>query len=130
MEHTKDQIPFLDIVIKRNKIHCNRNIPFCLVKKNCTIAENNEEKFRNWEILKSNLSKYHSLDSLINPSISEGSCNTKKDAQKHKKSSNKTFLPYITTFNAKNSNIHSTIKPSVNCSKSNNVSSFHNVNLI
>ena len=66
MEHTKDQIPFLDILIKSNKIHCSRNIQFCLVQKICTIAENNAEKLRNWDILKSNLSKYHSLDSLIN----------------------------------------------------------------
>ena len=77
MEYSKDQIPFLDILIKRNENsiwmdlyhkptdtqrclpftsshpnHCKRNIPFCLGQRICTIAENNAEKLRNLENLK------------------------------------------------------------------------------
>ena len=91
MEYKKDQIPFLDILIKRSKNgiwmdlyykptdtqrcrlpfasshrnHCKRNIPFSLVRRICTIAENNTEKLKNLENLISNLSKYNYPYSLI-----------------------------------------------------------------
>ena len=90
MEYRTDQTPFPDILIKRNKNgiwmdlyhqptntqrclpftsshpnHCKPNIPFCLVQRICTIAEDNAEKLRNLENLKSNLSKYYYPDSLI-----------------------------------------------------------------
>ena len=69
MEYSKDAIPFLDILIKRNndKIwmdiyykptdthrcfpfssnhpkHCKKNIPFTLARRICTIVENTEAK--------------------------------------------------------------------------------------
>ena len=90
MEYSKYQIPFLEILIKTNENsiwmdlyhkptdtqrclpfissypnHCKRNILFCLAGRICTIAENNAEKLKNLKNLKSNLSKYHYLDSLI-----------------------------------------------------------------
>ena len=71
-EYSKDQIPFVDILIRRNKNgiwmdlyhkptdtqrflpfifshpnYCKRNIPFCLARRICTIAENNDEKLKN-----------------------------------------------------------------------------------
>ena len=80
MEYSKDEIRFLDILIKQNESgiwsdlyhkptdtqrcllftssrtnHCKRNIPFCLARRICTIAENNAEKLKNLENL-SNLS--------------------------------------------------------------------------
>ena len=107
MEYSKDQIPFLDILIKRSEngiwmdlynkrtntqrclpftsshpSHCERNISFCLARRICTIAENNAEKFKNLENLKPNLSKYHYPDSLIKKRISEGSFNTAKRPMK------------------------------------------------
>ena len=45
--------------------HCKRNMPFCLARRICTIAENDTEKLKNLENLKSNLSKYHYPNSLI-----------------------------------------------------------------
>ena len=76
MEYSKDQIPLLDILIKRHENgiwmdlyhkptdtqrclpftsshpnHCKRNIPFCLTRRICTIAENNTEKLKNLENL-------------------------------------------------------------------------------
>ena len=90
MEYSADQIPFLDILIKRNENaiwddlyhkptdiqgclpftfchpnHWERNILFCLAWRICTITENNAEKLKNLENLKSNLSKCHYLDSRI-----------------------------------------------------------------
>ena len=38
--------------------HYKRNIPFCLAGRICTIAENNAEKLKNLQKLKSNLSKH------------------------------------------------------------------------
>ena len=62
--------------------------------------------------------------------ISEGPFNTTKRLRKPKESSNENILPFITTFNANNPNIYSTIKSSVNCMKHNNVSDFHDIKLI
>ena len=83
-------IDFIDIIIKRNENgiwmdlyhkptgiqrclpftsshpnHCKRNIPFRFARRICTITENNAEKLKNLENLKSNLSKCHYLDSRI-----------------------------------------------------------------
>ena len=82
MEYSKDQIPFLEILMKRNENgiwmdlyhkptntqrclpftsshpnRCKQNIPFCLAPRICTTAGNNAEKLKNLENLKSNLSK-------------------------------------------------------------------------
>ena len=154
MEYSKDQIPFLDILIKRkeNSIwmdlyhkpidtqrclpftsshpnNCKRNIPFCLARRICTIAENNAEKLKNLENLKTNLSKYHYPDSLIKQGFQKALSIPQKDLRKPKKPSNENILPFITTFNPNNPNIYSTIKSSVNFVKNNNVSGFHNVKL-
>ena len=83
MEYSKHQIPFLDILIKRNRNdismnlfhnptgtqrclcftsshpnHCKRNNPFCLEQRICTTAENNAEKLKNLKNVNSKLSKY------------------------------------------------------------------------
>ena len=155
MEYSKDQIPFLDILIKRNENgiwmdichkptdtqrclpftsshpdHFKRNIPFCLAQRICTTAENNAEKLKNLENLKTNLSKYHYPDSLIKQGFQKALSIPRKDLRKPKKPSNKNNLPFITIFNPNNPNVDSTTKSSVNCLKNNNVSGFHNIKLI
>ena len=82
MEYSNDAIPFLDVLIKRNKDdiwmdiyykptdtyrclpfssnhpnHCKNNIPFTLTRRICTIVENTEAKMKHLENLKINLSK-------------------------------------------------------------------------
>ena len=94
--------------IPRCPNHCNRNIPFCLARRICTIAENNAEKLKNLENLKTNLSKYHYPDSLIKQGFQKAFSIPKKDLRKPKKPSNENILPFITIFN--NPNIYSTIK--------------------
>ena len=151
MEYSKDQILFLDILIKKNENsilmdlyhkptdtqrclpftsshpnYCKRNIQFCLARRICTIAENNTEKLKNLENLKSNLSKYNYQNSLIKKALSI----PQKDLRKPKKPSNENILPFITTFNPNNPNIYSTIKSLVICLKNSSVSAFHNINLI
>ena len=96
MEYSKNQIRFLDILIKTNKNsiwmdlyhktkdtqrclpltsshpkHCKRNIPFALGRRISTIAENNAKKLANLVKLKSILSKYHYQDSLIKQGFQE-----------------------------------------------------------
>ena len=95
----------------------------------CTVAENNAEKLKNLENLKTNLSKYHYPDSLIKQGFQKALSIPQKDLRKPKKPSNENILPFITTFNPNNPNIYSTIKSSVNFVKNNNVSGFHNVKL-
>ena len=110
--------------------HCKRNIPFCLTRRICTIAENNTEKLKNLENLKSNLSKYHYPNSLIKQGFQKALSIPQKDLRKPKTPSNENILPFITTFNPNSPNIYSTIKSSVTCLKNDNVSGFHNINLI
>ena len=82
------------------------------------------------ENLYSNLSKYHYANSLIKQEFQKALSKTQKDLRKPKKPSNENILPFITTFNPNSPNIDSTIKSSVICLKINNVSGFHNINLI
>ena len=103
MEYSKDQIPFLDILIKRNENgismdlyykstdtqrclpftsshpnHCKRNIPSCLPRRICTIAENSAEKLKNLENLKIKFVKIPLPRFTNKTRISEGSFNTTK----------------------------------------------------
>ena len=103
MEYSNYQIPFLDILIMKNKNsiwmdlhhkptdtqrclpftyshpnHCKQNTPFCLAWRICTIADNNAEKLKKLENLKTALSKYHYPDSLIE----QGPFNTTKRLMK------------------------------------------------
>ena len=158
MEYSNDQIPFLDILIKRNKNgmwmelyhkpidtsstprclpftsshpnHCKQNIPFCLAQRICTIAESNTEKLKNLKNLRSNLSKYHYPNSLIKQGFQKALSVPQKVLRKPKKPSNENILSFITTFNPNNPNIYSTIKYSAICLKNNYFSGFHNINLI
>ena len=133
LEYSKDQIPFLDILIKRKEkgiwmelyhqptdtqrclpftsshlIHCNRHIPFCLARRICTIAKNNAQKLKNLKNLKPNLSKYQYPDSLIKQEFRKAISLSipQKDLRKPKKLSNENILPFITTFNPNNANTY------------------------
>ena len=139
MEYSKHQIPFLDILIKRNRNdismnlfhnptgtqrclcftsshpnHCKRNNPFCLEQRICTTAENNAEKLKNLKNVNSNLSKYKNTITRVPFFI-------------------KTRFPegrFIATVIPSNPNVWITMKSSVYCLKNNNFSAFHNTNLI
>ena len=83
METSDKELPFLDILIKRNddKIwmviyfkladtrrclsflprhpnHCKKSIPFTLARTICTIVENQQKKLRHLSELKENLNKH------------------------------------------------------------------------
>ena len=83
MDASDKELPFLDILIKENddKIwmdiyfkptdtrrclqfssshpnHCNKNIPFTLARRICTIVENQQQKLGHLSEFKENLKKY------------------------------------------------------------------------
>ena len=152
MEYSKDQILFLDILIKKSKSgiwmnlyqnstdtqiclpltyshpnHWKQNISFCLAQRICTTADNNTEKLKSLDNSKSNLSKCHYPHSLLKPGFQKASSTPTKDLQKP---SNESILSFITTYNPNNPNSYSTIKSSVNCLKNNNVRGFNIINLM
>ena len=98
---TQSCLPFTS----SNPNHCKRNIPFCLARRICTIAENNAKHLKNLENLKSNLSKYHYSDSPVRQGFRKVLSTPQKDLQKPKKPSNENILPFITAFNPNNLNI-------------------------
>ena len=155
MEYSKDAIPFLDILIKRNndKIwmdiyykptdtcrclpfssnhpkHCKKNIPFTLARHICTIVENTEAKMKHLENLKMNLSKYQYPKQLTEFGINKALSVPLQELHTPETISNDTSLPFITTYNPNNPNVYEMIDKSVECLKRNKVDSFQNLKVI
>ena len=97
--------------------HCKRKIPFCLARRICTIAENNSEKVRKLENLKSNLFRYHYPDLPIRQGIQKALSIPLQDFRGLKESSAANILPFTTTYNPNNPNIFKIIKSSAECIK-------------
>ena len=89
--------------------HCKPNTSISWARRICTIAENNAEKLKNLENLKSNWWKYHYPDSVIKQGFRKALSIPQKDLQKHKKQSNDKILPFITTLNPNNPSIYQKI---------------------
>ena len=155
MEYSKDAIPFLDILIKRNndKIwmdiyykptdthrclpfssnhpkHCKNNIPFTLARRICTIVENNEAKLKHSENLKMNLGRYQYPKHLIEFGINKALIIPLQELGTPKTISNDNSLPFITTCNPNNPNFYEVIDRSVECLKQNKVDRFENLRVI
>ena len=131
MEYSKGRLPFLDILIKKNKngiwmdLHhkatdTQRGLPF--TSSHPSICKQ-KLKFKS---IKIPLPRF-----ATKTKITEGPFNTtkKKDLRKPKKPSNENILLIITTFTPNNPNSHSTIKSSVS-SANNNFSDFDNIKLM
>ena len=120
MEYSKDAIPFLDILIKRNndKIsmdiyykstnthrcltfssnhpkHCKKNIPSTLARRICTIVENTVPKMKRLENLKTHLSKYQHPKQLIEFGINKALSIPLQELRTPKTISNYNSLPFI-----------------------------------
>ena len=133
-------IPFLDILIKRNNDevwmdiyhkptdtrrcvpfssnhpnHCKRNIPFSLARRICTISEKEEEKNTHLNKLRENLNNQGYPTNLINQGIEKAKSIPLTDLRKPKEiDNNKKILPFITTHNPNNPDIFPIIKSSFN----------------
>ena len=155
MEYSKDAIPFLDILIKRDndKIwmdiyckptdtqrclpfssnhpkHCKNNIPFTLARRICTIVENTEAKMKHLENLKMNLSKYQHPKQLTEFGINKALSIPLQKLRTPKTISNDNSLPFITTYNPNNPNVYEMIHKSFECLKRNKVDGFENLKVI
>ena len=122
MEYSKDDIPFLVILIKCNKDkiwmdiyckptdahrclpfssnhpkHCKKNIPFTLAHRICTIGENTEAKMKHIKNLKMNLSKYQYHKQLTEFGINKTLSIPLQELGTPKTISNDNSLPFITT---------------------------------
>ena len=155
MEYSKDVIPFLDILIKRNndKIwidiyykptdnhrclpfssnhpkHCKKNIPFTLARRICTIVENTEAKVKHLENLKMNLRIYQYPKQLTEFGINKALSIPLQELRTPKTISSDNSLPFITTYNPNNPNVYEMIDKSVECLKQNKVDGFENLKVI
>ena len=155
MEYSKDAIPFLDILIKRNndKIwmdiyykpadthrclpfssnhpnHCKKNIPFTLARRICTIVENTVAKMKHLENLKMNFSKYQYPKQLTEFGINKTLSIPLQELRTPKAISNDNSLPSITTYNPNIPIVYEMIDKPVECLKRNKVDGFENVRVI
>ena len=138
MEYNEEELPFLDILIKKtkdNKIetdifykatdakqyllfsschprHTKINIPYNLARRICTIvSEKNTRDLRLLE-LKNTLLERHYPVQLINDGIKRAKSITTEELRKTKKSNKPTHitLPYVSTYNPRNIEAFNTIK--------------------
>ena len=155
MEYSKDAIPFLDILIKRNndkiwmdiyykptdthrclpfssshRKHCKKNIPFTMARRICTIVENTEAKMKHLENLKMNLTKYQYPKQLTEFGINKALSIPLQELRTPKTISNDKSLPFITTYNPNNPNVYDMIDKSVECLERNEVDGFENLRVI
>ena len=152
MKYSKDAIPFLNILIKRNNDniwmdiyykptdthrclpfssnhpnHCKKNIPFTLAHRICTIVENTEAKMKHLENLKINLSKYQYPKQLTEFGINKALSIPLEELRTPKTISNDNSLPFITSYNP---NVYEMIDKSVECLKRSKVDGFENIRVI
>ena len=152
MEYSKDAIPFLDILIKRNNENIwmdiyykptdthkclpfssnqpnnwKNNIPFTLARRIYTIVENTEAKMKHLENLKINLSKYRYPKQLIVFGINKALSIPLLELRTPKTISNDNSLSFITTYNPNNPNVYEMVGKSVECLERNKVDDFENL---
>ena len=110
--------------------HCKKNIPFTLARCICTIVENTEAKMKHLENLKMNLSKYQYPKQLTEFGINKALSIPLQELRTPKTISNDNSLPFITTYNSNNPNVHEMIDKSVECLKRNKIDGFENLRII
>ena len=110
--------------------HCQKNIPFTLARRICTIVENTEAKLKHSENLKMNLGRYQYPKHLIEFGINKALIIPLQELGTPKTISNDNSLPFITTCNPNNPNFYEVIDKSVECLKQNKVDRFENLRVI
>ena len=110
--------------------HCEKNIPFTLAHRICTIVENTEAKIKHLENLKMNLSKYKYPKQLTEFGINKGLSIRWQELRTPKITSNDNSLPFLTTYNLNNLIVYEKIDKSFECLKRNKVDSLESLRLI
>ena len=155
MEFSAEEIPFLDILIKRDNTgiwmdlyhkptdtqrclpfstshpkECLKNIPFVMARRICTIVENNNIKLKHLCELKQNFKSYGYPEKIVDNGIQRALKIPQDILRQPKTTVNKNNLTFISTFNPNNPKVYSLIKSSVKTLDNNNVDGFKNINLI
>ena len=155
MDYSDTEIPFLDILIKRDSNiwmdlyhkptdtqryvpfnsnhppHCKRNIPFTLARRICTIVENSDRKTTLLNKLRENLSQQLYPLNLINKGISKAINIPQTELRKPKQSKkDENIVPFISTYNPNNPKIFNNIKAAFETLKTNKIPGFTNLQLI
>ena len=151
IESNRENIPFLDILIKRDdtKIwmdlyhkptdtqrcvefsschpgHCKRNIPFSLARRIHVICENENEKKKHLLELQKNLLKQGYPKHLIFNALKRAADIPKEDLRKPKEiESDKNKIPFVSTYNPNNPNLFPEINAVLNTLINNNVNGFN-----
>ena len=155
MDYSDKEIPFLDILIKRDDniwmdlyhkptdtqryvsfdsnhpSHCKRNIPFTLARRICTIVENECRKTSLLDSLRKNLSTQKYPLQVINRGISKALSIPQNELRKPAESKeDNNILSFTTTYNPNNPEIFDVIKSGFTNLKNNKISGFDNLQLI
>ena len=110
--------------------HCQKNIPFTLARRICTIVENTEGKMKHLENLNMNLSKYKYPKKLAEFDINKALSILLQEFFAPKLISNDNSLLFITTYNPNNPNVYEMIDKSAECLKRNKVDGFETLRVI
>ena len=106
--------------------HCNKNIPYNLARRICTIVENKQQKLRHLSELKQNLKKYDCPVNIITNGTKKALEIPQNELRKPREEQADEVLPLIFTSHP----INSPIKNSVEVLKRNNDLGFESINLI
>ena len=155
MEFSDKEIPFLDILIKRDSNgiwmdlyhkptdtqrclpysishpkHCLKNIPFVMARRICPIVENNSLKNKHLRELKENFRTYGYPEKVVETGIQKTLKIPQTKLRQSKTIENNNNLTFISTFNPNNPKIFELIKSGVYTLVENNVDGFKNIRLI
>ena len=89
---------------------CLRNIPFCLARRICAIAEEEETKLKRLSELNTSLRKQKYPIALIENSIKKALQIPLKELRKPKEKGREEIIPFVSTHNSNNPNIFPIIK--------------------
>ena len=149
MDHSKAEIPFLDILMKKDKTgiwmdlyhkptdtrryvpfssnhpnHCKRNLPFTLARRICVIVENNSIRQKHLEELKSTLYRQEYPMKIIEAGIKKALSIPHEQQRQKSTKTTEHILPFISTHNPNNAQVFNIIKSSVDYLKANQVPGF------
>ena len=155
MEYSEKEIPFLDVMIKRDDgiwmdlyhkptdtqmyvpfnsnhpPHCKRNIPFTLARRICAIVENQERKHMHLKNLRRNLKMQKYPDEIIVKGIKKALEIPQAELRKPKTmEENSKIMPYVSTYNPNNPQVSNIIKSVFENIQGNDVPGFKDMKLI
>ena len=149
IEFSDKEIPFLDILIKRDYSgiwmdlyhkptdtqrcllystshpkHCLKYIPFVMARRICTMVENNSLKNKHLRELKGNFRTYSYPKKVVETGIPETLKIPQTELRQPKAIENNNNLTFISAFKPNNSKIFDLVKSAVNTLVENNVNGF------